>query len=765
MTVTIADLVLKIGIGASYEALTELRSRLYTEAAVLELITVIYEAATHIDEINSKIFVLAVHCFHKLRCSIPDRNSLWRFFELLDLPQNPVLHEISEIIIHKFSSTANLMDEMKIVPMTPGHTFCLLRSLIFHEEEGVSDFNGIFLDALCAQHIPVEQRLAYAHFLALLEGDNHARDWTPVERFLSICDDSLDFVKLLGALLAPEGCFAPDELRRRLLVLIPPLEELYSAQERKAGRLIIAEAIEGILRVCPPTDDWVEEVEIPSLFEACWKLLNPHVGITDSADDFFGIYVASDSEEDLPCDTDLHQKILCLMNSGSLMLPMAKERITKMEVLDIPAVRILEFWNEPGSELLSKFENTSSDPLLCYFMCQYFRNHDYVISPEIFSALFAGSGFVAPMLGISLLDSVPVEHLPPAEVLVSAITRGLSVVDEFETERVIEYVTLLSRVVGQCLKVGCVRCMLTQCDLTWFTTLWERLMRRGPGFMEPVGRLLGRFIRYAEFEELIGPLIVKATAMLFELNWQWALDFASAFVLTAPTLFPEELNSALAGALQMAINCGDWGRNVNDVMLYFAMQGVGVVADMCLCGLQNGVPSEAMAHFLTAVIGVMWTTQDMRVLDCLLKLSWENEEFGLASAVPVVTAVLSLSGKPLSVEHASAAGFLCCRFLERGFSRCSLDDRFVLGLECQLLTDWRGILEDQLWQEMHANAMTALEKGLTGPDLPISLLSSFYVKHKKLFRNEFSWIFGDWQSYVDMIIRQLRLTSGGCISG
>jgi hypothetical protein len=188
---------------------------------------------------------------------------------------------------------------MGTVPMSPGRIFCLFCPLIHHHEEGDADFDTLFINALRERQIPLEQRLEYPRFLARTDYDDYGRDWTPVERFLSVFDDSLGSVKLLEALLALEGCFAPDDFHGQLLILMPPLERRYNAPEHQTESRIVAGAIEGVLRVCDPIKLVVEEPDILPFVEASWRLLTPRARTSKSADDFFGLPPAEDSDDDL----------------------------------------------------------------------------------------------------------------------------------------------------------------------------------------------------------------------------------------------------------------------------------------------------------------------------------------------------------------------------------------------------------------------------------------------------------------------------------
>jgi hypothetical protein len=369
------------------------------------------------------------------------------------------------------------------------------------------------------------------------------------------------------------------------------------------------------------------------------------------------------------------------------------------------------------------------------------------------------------MLGISLLHSVSVADLPNVEVLVEAITRGLNIIDEFWTEQVIEYTIVVSEVVGQCLKVAGARCAFALHVEMWFKHLWEQQIRCSPRFTSLMGHLMSRFIGYSEFEAFVGEWIPEAMTRLFEWDRRRALDFVSSFVLKAPTLVPADLNAALVETLESAIESGDWSKDVSDVLLYFGMGGLEAVSDLCLRGLADGIRSDAIANFVTAAIGVMWTTRDRRVLDCLLSLVSENEESFFWGVVPVIAAVLYLGGRPLSREHMNAAIFLCCDFVDKGFSRCSFDARLVLGFECRMLTDGREMLESEQWGPMYVNVMTALEKSRTEYDSGIPILRSFYLRHSKLFSGAFAWIFDEWESYVETITRELDLRGADDMGG
>jgi hypothetical protein len=750
--------------------LEEFQRRLNNDpSAVHTLIDVIRVSVS-----DSNLLLAVLDLFDRFGHSLPDEESFSFFFSLLKSNNSKLIVHISNIIARTFQSTVDLFATLEHMPFDSGSISCLLHSVILHKDDE-PHYHGLFIDALCEWTIPVDQREEYARFLSPEDEDEdedeneneneteegskseRPRDWEPVRRFLPLFymtgPDIWDSIRLLGVLLAPRGCFAPPDLCKPLLSLLQLFVAVYYDADQQEKRPMVSNALNRILRVCElNAEDW-ERSEIIVIFEACWKLLNPNAKICESIDDFFCYFLDPENDTGLnfSCgDADLQSPICILMTNSRMLNELAQERICSMEVLDIPALRILTFWGMDSTLVQQKFMVSSQDLLWVFFACQYLQAHPCDFSIDFFARMSTDCRWPVLMLGLGLLRDMPIERLPCPELLAGLVAASLQLMDGFTTGWVTDYVKMIDVVVTPFLKVEAVRSVFAPHVPEWIDFALQHIERSDHMLTAAISHLICRFIIYREFMSSIKEMIFDQSSALLKQDWRRGVTFLSEFVLKVGDFLPLDGNEALGNALQNAISCNDWEEDVCDVAFYFVMvHEMGDLVGFCLLQMEDEFPR----HLMGLLVAVLWTTKDQEIQDCLI--NGVSRAFGEESVgmLTVIVAMLYLGGRPFNDTYMLTAARLGSNTIAQNFDPFSLDDRIVLAFLYRFLTVNRRLTKVPFWQSIYRSTIVVLRKPQPSTEFEPSSLLSMFLKHKRFFVSHFPWIRSDWQSYVAHVTR------------
>jgi hypothetical protein len=723
---------------------------------------------------ESDAFFISVLTFHHFHCNIPNVESLLMFVDFLDIPPpTRVLHYLSQVIVRQFNDTNSLFGVLTASPITSGRLFCLLMSARVHQD-AIPEYRPYFIEAMCSPQIPIDQREGYAQVLWDLENPDGTHDWTPLLRVLEVPIPICETAKLLAILLRTEGVLAPASVRKQLLRLIPELQVLYTSAHPGSLQVednAISEALDGILRNAQPDfeEPW-DEVEVREIFEACWALLNGPRKILESIDDFFTAYIDGDVDDDDgtldDCCADFHSKICYVFANFPVMRMQVDERLATMPQFDLPAIRMIEYLNlHDDDTILRRIRFDSPDPVWRLSALSVVNARQVQIPTEIFHALFASQGWTDPLIGISLLRNMIKKNYPSPETLAGAVWRGIEIIGYFQTERVLQYLSILDQILIELLTDDAAREALVLVLPACINQAWEHLEGQSPRFFPRTAKLICRFIRYPEFVSFVDPLIMTPFFDLLARNRKRGFDFASKFVLSFPQYF-ERVDGAievLAAELTERLERGDWSVEVCDVALYFALNGQDGLAQVTVERLADGIPLTAPFHFVSLLIGLLQRSPNHFLLDVLM----ESDPMSIAGVafMPIV-ALLYLTDKGVRDDHIAKVVHFCTR--ARGFTPSLVADRLILALLCRLLGDPRVQQNTDFRQEIYEMTMTILDQdALAGQDTATKP-SNHFMKHRKLLCSELPWVFEDWNSFRGSLVQMVNLPheiAGKLLSG
>jgi hypothetical protein len=167
--------------------------------------------------------------------------------------------------------------------------------------------------------------------------------------------------------------------------------------------------------------------------------------------------------------------------------------------------------------------------------------------------MFAAPGWAGPLIGVSLLRMIVPELFSSADVLAEAIFRGLEIIGYFQTERVIQYLSLFDQIVREILKKESARVCLLPALATCVSIAWGHFEEQSPRFVPLMSQFICRFMRCPEFHPF-DSLILAPFFDLFMRNRKRGSDFGSKFVLSFPHSFEQTIGCRYIRSLFQALS-------------------------------------------------------------------------------------------------------------------------------------------------------------------------------------------------------------------
>jgi hypothetical protein len=717
------------------------------DLAVFDLLGVISDPPT------SDLLGLSLTIFQMLHCRIPNDPTFWLFFRLLEHPSAWIVSLSAKIIASHFRSTADLYGALQQFPeITPDLVYCLLQSAF--QNYGIPpECIPLFVQAMCCPYLPFAKRREYARFLTPSNETDDPPDWRPLQVFLETFDGSDDSLRLLSILLAPEEMWPPLELSVTIASLIPHLQERFTTTRDD----VLGDALECVFRAAQSAlleFPW-ENDAIERLVECCWILLYPTKRNLDSIDDFFATYIDSEMDDDnqycdFPAD-DLRTGILYILSNGAAMRRLALLKIQMLQELDLPAVMILEYRNQPFDDIAAKIANGSPDPVWRFFAFGYALSQLGPLPEDVYVQLLDSDLWIDELIGIDLLYRTPNESIPFG-VAVAAVCRGFELLNHFATDIVTVYLPILNNVIKTLLTSPDARAALASHIDGCLELGWLQLVGRGPRFCPKMAKLLSQFVRHYDF---VGPFVVRKFEELYRMDQRSALDFASKFVLKAPDLL-NDANREIAAALQECFEKKRWPAEVWDIAMYFALKGEsGRLIEVCCHAMQEQLPVRSLKQFVSLLIVVMRVTPSDAILQALGRLVEADPRSVARTAFGVVTAASSVGKTGLNPHTAlQLAHFWCENSPNLKMQSSSVDDRLMLAFLCRLLVDTAGVEGRQAVYDATMGMLNDFIDSLTPLD---TTLFSVVMTHRQILCDPFPWVSNTRRDYFEHVVNGLEL--------
>jgi hypothetical protein len=535
---------------------------------LLALIRDLTPSASAADSADHRLLLVAVIAFYRHGCCVPD-GGLAVFFALLDVAPPAFYFALAGIVNRSFASAPACAAALARC-RGAGAVYCVPRSRL--GPPLVCEWFAAFAEQLCDAGLDVALRREYARSFAESPdvADRPDAYWGAVARLLATAADGAPFAAVLAAIVAREGVLAPPPLAAALLRRVPPLEALYAG----AGAGPAALALEGVLRqagaaLAAPWDD----AEYRAIFDACWRLLAPRASEGEYIDDFFAAYIDSDSCEGsaVSVEGEIHGAILCSIQQLDAMCSLAVEKIASLPELDVPAVTLLAGLRgriDFGGEI----PLTSRDPVWLLHAITYNHQCGRLPPEELWVELLTSADKKDVIVGVELAQSIgSVSELVARLVLLG----GLRLLATFQTERVVEYFDMFTRLIKDWLKsadvrVGIRAVICEALEIAWETTIQTVTLQ----LVAPLAVFITRFMRYHEFQEFVEPLILRPFAAVLEHYPLKAIECASPLILKHGLVPDDGLKGALAQIASMRFRERDWSPELWEIALYLARCGV-----------------------------------------------------------------------------------------------------------------------------------------------------------------------------------------------